>query len=165
MNLININFFVFNLKDFFYIGNKFGEPVVAGFTRSFGQRLVNGERVEWIKPVMFTAGVGMINDLHTVKGNPEVGLVVCKVGGPAYRIGMGGGAASSRAQPADGIIANILYSRSYVYDICQISHENTLCFSFLYPQVYIILFKDNAILCTLSYDDDNDDDKDNAILC
>jgi phosphoribosylformylglycinamidine (FGAM) synthase-like enzyme len=38
-------------------GNKYGEPVVSGFTRSFGQRLPNGERVEWIKPIMFTAGV------------------------------------------------------------------------------------------------------------
>jgi phosphoribosylformylglycinamidine synthase len=26
------------------------------------------------------------------------GMVVCKIGGPAYRIGMGGGAASSRVQ-------------------------------------------------------------------
>lgn len=34
-------------------GNKFGEPVIAGFTRTFGQRLQNGSRREWIKPIMF----------------------------------------------------------------------------------------------------------------
>ena len=79
-------------------GNKYGEPVVAGFTRSFGQRLANGERYEWLKPVMFTAGVGSLDDRHSTKGAPEVGMVVCKIGGPAYRIGMGGGAASSRLQ-------------------------------------------------------------------
>eukprot|EP01041_Mallomonas_annulata_P005255 gene5255-10511_t len=79
-----------------FTGNKYGEPVVSGFTRSFGQRLPSGERVEWIKPVMFTAGVGMMNALHASKGTPEQGMVVCKIGGPAYRIGMGGGAASSR---------------------------------------------------------------------
>lgn len=79
-------------------GNKYGEPVVTGFTRSFGQRLPNGERYEWIKPIMFTAGVGMMDGRHAVKGQPEVGMYVCKVGGPAYRIGMGGGAASSRVQ-------------------------------------------------------------------
>lgn len=79
-------------------GNKYGEPVVAGFTRSFGQRLPSGERVEWIKPIMFTAGVGMLDGRHSVKGGPEEGMVICKVGGPAYRIGMGGGAASSRVQ-------------------------------------------------------------------
>ena len=78
-------------------GNKYGEPVVCGFTRSFGQRLPNGERVEWIKPVMFTAGVGSMDARHAAKGSPEVGMVVCKIGGPAYRIGMGGGAASSKA--------------------------------------------------------------------
>ena len=35
---------------------------------------------------------------HTIKEGPEVGHIVCEVGGPAYRIGMGGGAASSRVQ-------------------------------------------------------------------
>jgi len=72
--------------------------VVAGFSRSFGQRLPSGERAEYVKPIMFTAGVGLLHDEHRIKGQPEVGLVVCKIGGPAYRIGMGGGAASSRVQ-------------------------------------------------------------------
>lgn len=40
------------------VGNKYGEPVVCGFARSFGQRLADSSRVEWIKPVMFTAGGG-----------------------------------------------------------------------------------------------------------
>ena len=38
-------------------GNKY-EPVVSGFSRSFGQRLPNGQRQEWIKPIMFTAASG-----------------------------------------------------------------------------------------------------------
>jgi phosphoribosylformylglycinamidine synthase len=37
-------------------GNKFGEPVIQGFTRSFGMRLPDGERREWVKPIMFTGG-------------------------------------------------------------------------------------------------------------
>ncbi len=76
-------------------GNKFGEPVIQGFTRSFGLRLPDGERREWIKPIMFTGGVGQIDAAHTDKGMAEKGMAVLKVGGPAYRIGMGGGAASS----------------------------------------------------------------------
>eukprot|EP00607_Mallomonas_marina_P004611 CAMPEP_0182425984 /NCGR_PEP_ID=MMETSP1167-20130531/12464_1 /TAXON_ID=2988 /ORGANISM="Mallomonas Sp, Strain CCMP3275" /LENGTH=54 /DNA_ID=CAMNT_0024607103 /DNA_START=138 /DNA_END=298 /DNA_ORIENTATION=+ len=52
--------------------------------------LPDGERVEWVKPVMFTAGVGLMNSLHAQKGEPEKGMTVCKIGGPAYRIGMGG---------------------------------------------------------------------------
>ncbi|MFA5354822.1 MAG: phosphoribosylformylglycinamidine synthase, partial [Thermodesulfovibrionales bacterium] len=76
-------------------GNKFGEPLIQGFTRSFGLVTPDGERREWIKPIMFTAGVGQMDGRHVEKGEPEKGMVVVKVGGPAYRIGMGGGAASS----------------------------------------------------------------------
>ena len=79
-------------------GNKYGEPVIHGFSRSFGQRLPNGERFEWVKPIMFSAGVGQMDGDHTVKGEPEKGMLVVKLGGPAYRIGIGGGAASSRVQ-------------------------------------------------------------------
>ncbi|CAN6464537.1 unnamed protein product [Victoria cruziana] len=76
-------------------GNKFGEPLIQGYTRTFGMRLPNGERREWLKPIMFSGGIGQINHRHIVKGEPDVGMLVVKIGGPAYRIGMGGGAASS----------------------------------------------------------------------
>ena len=82
-------------------GNKYGEPVVHGFTRSFGQRLPNGERFEWVKPIMFSAGVGTMDSRFADKGEPEVGMLVVKLGGPAYRIGIGGGAASSRVQSSE----------------------------------------------------------------
>ncbi|HRV08865.1 MAG TPA: AIR synthase-related protein, partial [Acidobacteriota bacterium] len=79
-------------------GNKFGEPVLQGFTRSFGLRLPDGERREWIKPIMFSGGIGQLDARHREKGEPEPGMLVVKIGGPAYRIGMGGGAASSMVQ-------------------------------------------------------------------
>jgi phosphoribosylformylglycinamidine synthase len=79
-------------------GNKFGEPLIQGFTRSFGLRLPDGERREWVKPIMFTGGVGQIDDIHIKKGDPQISMLVVKVGGPAYRIGMGGGSASSMIQ-------------------------------------------------------------------
>jgi phosphoribosylformylglycinamidine synthase len=79
-------------------GNKFGEPVIQGYTRSFGMRLPDGERREWIKPIMFSGGIGQIDARHTEKGSPERAMLVVKIGGPAYRIGMGGGAASSMVQ-------------------------------------------------------------------
>ncbi len=41
-------------------GNKFGEPLIQGYTRSFGTRLPNGERREWLKPIMFSGGVGQL---------------------------------------------------------------------------------------------------------
>jgi phosphoribosylformylglycinamidine synthase len=83
-------------------GNKFGEPVVAGFTRAYGGRLPSGERREWIKPIMFSGGIGQIDRAHHVKSPPEVGMLVVKIGGPAYRIGMGGGAASSVPSGSSG---------------------------------------------------------------
>ena len=79
-------------------GNKFGEPVIQGFTRSFGLRLPNSERREWVKPIMFTGGIGQIDERHIEKGGPKKGMLLVKIGGPAYRIGIGGGAASSMIQ-------------------------------------------------------------------
>lgn len=76
-------------------GNKFGEPLIQGYTRTFGMRLPSGERREWLKPIMFSGGIGQIDHIHISKEEPEIGMLVVKIGGPAYRIGMGGGAASS----------------------------------------------------------------------
>ena len=49
---------------------------------------------------MFTAGIGQLDDKHLVKDEPAKGMLIVKIGGPCYRIGMGGGAASSRVQDA-----------------------------------------------------------------
>ncbi|XP_075417024.1 phosphoribosylformylglycinamidine synthase isoform X2 [Tenrec ecaudatus] len=76
-------------------GNKFGEPVLTGFSRSLGLQLPDGQRREWIKPIMFSGGIGVMEAEHVSKESPETGMEVVKVGGPVYRIGVGGGAASS----------------------------------------------------------------------
>ncbi|XP_013388879.1 phosphoribosylformylglycinamidine synthase-like [Lingula anatina] len=76
-------------------GNKFGEPLLAGFARSCGLMLPGGERREWIKPVMFSGGLGSLDHIHVSKEEAKPGMEVVKVGGPVYRIGVGGGAASS----------------------------------------------------------------------
>ena len=55
-------------------GNKFGEPVLAGFSRSFGMLLGNNERREWIKPIMFSGGIGSIDERHVCKHPPETGM-------------------------------------------------------------------------------------------
>ncbi len=79
-------------------GNKFGEPLIQGFTRSFDMQLKSGERWAYLKPIMFTGGIGQIDDIHTDKAPEEKGLLIVQVGGPAYRVGFGGGAASSMLQ-------------------------------------------------------------------
>lgn len=75
-------------------GNCFGEPVINGHVRTFGMDTPNGRR-EWYKPVMYTAGVGLIDDRHTAAQETVVGMQVVQIGSPAYRIGMGGSSASS----------------------------------------------------------------------
>lgn len=75
-------------------GNCFGEPLILGHVRTFGQ-VVGNEYRSWFKPVMYSEGVGMLDARHAEKGKPEPKMLIVQVGGPAYRIGMGGGAASS----------------------------------------------------------------------
>ena len=79
--------------------------MITGFTRSFTQRILNGdilngdilngdlpngERREYLKPMLFSGGVGQLDDRHLHKGQPEKDMLVVKVGGPAYRICLGG---------------------------------------------------------------------------
>ena len=79
-------------------GNKFGEPLIQGFTRSFDLQLDGDERWGFLKPIMFTAGIGQIDARLTEKNAAEKGMLIVQVGGPAYRVGFGGGAASSMLQ-------------------------------------------------------------------
>ena len=86
-------------------GNQFGEPLIAGFFRAGGVK-VGEERYEWLKPIMFSAGIGSIDsrmcDKIELKEDTR-GLLVCKIGGPAYSVGVGGGAASSKMQGEDDL--------------------------------------------------------------
>ena len=81
-------------------GNCFGEPIIFGFTRTFGMELLDGYR-SWYKPIMYTVGAGQIDDAHTEKTKPVKGMLVVQVGGPSYRIGIGGGSASSMISGAN----------------------------------------------------------------
>ena len=88
-------------------GNKFGEPIILGFTRSFKKEFrhyqydkqtnkFEDERVEWVKPIMFTAGLGVMDHQHIYKEKPIPNLLIAKIGGPVYKVGYGGSQASSR---------------------------------------------------------------------
>ena len=59
-------------------GNKFGEPVVCGFTRSFGQLVGDGKdahRREYYKPILFSGGVGTLYDAFIKKAEPRKGAI------------------------------------------------------------------------------------------
>ena len=86
-------------------GNKIGEPVLGGFTRDFRLNYP-GERFEYVKPVLYSAGNGLICDRTMYKDTPSIERVkkskntifVIRVGGKAYKVGLGGGSCSSRNQ-------------------------------------------------------------------
>ena len=76
-------------------GNKIGEPIIGGFTRSYGNANAN---YEWIKPIMFSAGIGSICRYNLYKIPPKENVHIIRIGGPAYKIGLGGGFSSSLDQ-------------------------------------------------------------------
>ena len=78
-------------------GNQYGDPLAGGFCRSFCQ-VVFGERREFRKPILYSAGLGPIDDAHVKKHTPEKGMLICAFGGPGYDIGRGGAGASSQVQ-------------------------------------------------------------------
>jgi phosphoribosylformylglycinamidine synthase len=74
--------------------NEFGRPNLAGYFRSYEQR-VGGVVRGYHKPIMLAGGVGNIcaDDAH--KADIPPGSLLIQIGGPGMLIGMGGGSASS----------------------------------------------------------------------
>ena len=74
--------------------NEFGRPNLAGYFRTFEQRL-GGELWGYHKPIMIAGGMGTIREQFVDKLPLPAGAHVIVLGGPAMLIGLGGGAASS----------------------------------------------------------------------
>ena len=75
-------------------GNEFGRPQLCGFFRTY-EGLVAGELRGYHKPIMLAGGMGVIRRTQVQKQDVKVGALIVQIGGPAMRIGLGGGAASS----------------------------------------------------------------------
>jgi phosphoribosylformylglycinamidine synthase len=74
--------------------NEFGRPNLAGYFRTFEQR-VAGETRGYHKPIMIAGGIGNIAAAHALKEPLAPGTLLIHLGGPGMLIGLGGGAASS----------------------------------------------------------------------
>ncbi|MFA9460539.1 phosphoribosylformylglycinamidine synthase [Thiohalorhabdus methylotrophus] len=82
--------------------NEYGRPGIAGYFRTFQEEVEGPEGRElrgYHKPLMLAGGLGNVRRRHAIKANkayvrPDTPVVV--LGGPALRIGLGGGAASSQ---------------------------------------------------------------------
>ena len=74
--------------------NEFGRPNTAGYFRTF--EMISGKVARgYHKPIMLAGGLADIRAEHVEKGRIGAGAVIVVLGGPAMRIGLGGGAASS----------------------------------------------------------------------
>lgn len=77
-------------------GNEFGRPQLCGFFRTCEESVANTYR-GYHKPIMLAGGMGNIRRGQVVKHTVVPGALIVQLGGPAMRIGLGGGAASSMA--------------------------------------------------------------------
>ncbi|MDX1649202.1 MAG: phosphoribosylformylglycinamidine synthase, partial [Myxococcota bacterium] len=78
--------------------NEFGRPALGGFFRSFEARVPGPggeEHRGYHKPIMLAGGWGSVRPGHVDKADVPAGAKIVVLGGPALRIGIGGGAASS----------------------------------------------------------------------
>ncbi len=77
-------------------GNEFGRPQLCGFFRTY-EETVGGRGRGYHKPIMLAGGMGAIRRCNVAKRPVPPGALIVQLGGPAMRIGLGGGAASSMA--------------------------------------------------------------------
>jgi phosphoribosylformylglycinamidine synthase len=75
-------------------GNEFGRPQLLGLFRTY-EEFHNGRWRGYHKPIMAAGGLGNIKRRHVAKKEIAPGAQIVQIGGPALRIGLGGGAASS----------------------------------------------------------------------
>ncbi len=75
-------------------GNEFGRPQLCGVFRTFEEEHAGRAR-GYHKPIMAAGGMGVIKRRHVEKKDITPGAAIVQLGGPAMRIGLGGGAASS----------------------------------------------------------------------
>ncbi len=75
-------------------GNEFGRPQLCGFFKTY-EEAYNERYRGYHKPIMVAGGFGNIKRRHIEKHALEKGAAIIQIGGPAMRIGLGGGAASS----------------------------------------------------------------------
>lgn len=75
-------------------GNEFGRPQLCGFFRTL-EETAGGKYWGYHKPIMLAGGMGNIRHDQVLKKEVPPHVLVVQIGGPAMRIGLGGGAASS----------------------------------------------------------------------
>ncbi len=81
-------------------GNEFGRPQLCGFFRTC-EDTWGSTYWGYAKPIMLAGGFGNIRNRHVQKKDVPPNVLIVQLGGPAMRIGLGGGAASSMTSGAN----------------------------------------------------------------
>jgi phosphoribosylformylglycinamidine synthase len=83
------------IKGSFSYGNPFGQPTLLFGNDSLGIELKDGTRFESIKPIVYVGGIGSSLSMTKDKVHAKEGMLIVRIGGATWRVGVGGGAASS----------------------------------------------------------------------
>ena len=77
--------------------NEFGRPNTFGYFRTYEHQDENSKdsAYGYHKPIMIAGGIGYIKDKYAFKKKLQNNDLIVILGGPSFRIGIGGGAASS----------------------------------------------------------------------
>ena len=97
--------------------NEFGRPALTGYFRTFAERELpgqNGAIRGYHKPIMLAGGLGNVRLQFALKSKIRPGANLVVLGGPGMLIGLGGGAASSKA----------LGTGNAVLDFASVQREN-----------------------------------------
>ena len=101
--------------------NEFGRPALAGYFRTLEVEL-GGRWWGYHKPIMIAGGYGNLSEGHVEKAAVPAGAPLIVLGGPAMRIGLGGGAASSMTQGTSSVeldFASVQRANAEVERRCQ----------------------------------------------
>lgn len=83
--------------------NEFGRPNICGYFRTFEMKVNKNQNYGYWgyhKPIMIAGGIGNIREELIHKKTLPVGSRLIVLGGPAMKIGLGGGSASSKTSDA-----------------------------------------------------------------
>ena len=80
--------------------NEFGRPCLAGYFRTFEQKICDNSYYGYHKPIMLAGGIGTIDKANYKKDNIKDSDLIIVLGGPSMLVGLGGGAASSKQSSA-----------------------------------------------------------------
>lgn len=90
-----LEIYIQGLGGAFYGANCSGVPLIVAYSRHFALDMPDGSHVAYAKCIAMAGGLGSVREESAEAKPLKVGMPIVQIGGPAYRIGVGGVNASS----------------------------------------------------------------------